>query len=216
MGNKLSRAERLELEEILQNWMTPSQIVRILKDISDKIGSVKFFNQGGLAFLRDAYIAGKFATSTNADAVKLVRDEWPDFHILRTGTETSFEAVEADDPARKRGDEYRSSTGEIEDDPDLGLQKNLESATSYLQIAARKKIQKNYGSKTNLVIYLNFGQYHWYRSEIENIFANSTADARTHFHSIWVLRQDTAYKVWSDESPLAYSALGCPSGQPPS
>ena len=115
---RLTRQEIAELQRQLAQWQTPEAMASLLDDIMNRLGSVDLFDQGGLAFLRDAWIAAEFGQVRQAEQVRLVADIWPDFELKKNGQIKQFEAVEADDPERRRGDEYRNTTGEIEDDPE--------------------------------------------------------------------------------------------------
>jgi hypothetical protein len=104
------------LKKRLVEWQTPQAMHSLVEAAMSGLGSTNLFNQGGLAFLRDAWIAAEFGSQRNSEKVRLLPDIWPDFELQFAGRLESFEAVEADDPARRRGLEYRHGIDEIEDD----------------------------------------------------------------------------------------------------
>src|SRR5438552_2697653 len=111
---RLTRSERKELKRHLDQWQTPEAMLHLANETGDRIGSTNLFNQSGLTFLIDALTAAEFGQVRQAEMVRLVDDVWPDFELRIGGRVEQFEAVEADDPARKRGDEYRNDTGEAQ------------------------------------------------------------------------------------------------------
>ena len=66
----------------------------------DSLGAINLFNQGGLAFLRDAWLAAQFAGKRDAEQVRSLSANWPDFELKIAGRVEAFEAVEADAPER--------------------------------------------------------------------------------------------------------------------
>ncbi len=119
---------------------------RLVDDTKDQVGSKDFFSQEELAFLRDAWTAAEFDGARQAQHVRVVADIYPDFELRADQQVEAFEAVEADDPKRRRGDEYSESTGEIEDDPVEDWVGRAEQAPTWLATACEKKIGKRYGA----------------------------------------------------------------------
>ncbi len=170
-------------------------------DVMILMGSVDLFNQGGLAFLRDAWIAAKFAEKRQAELVRLVAEPWPDFEIRKNGENELFEAVEADDPKRKRGDEIRKSEGQTTHDPVEDWIVRAEQIPLWLKSACQKKADKRYGERVNLIIYLNPGEYGIRQEEIESCFVSATRDAKEDFLCVWILWKARAYLVWENGQP---------------
>ena len=104
---RLSRDEIEGLTKRLGEWQTPEAMDAVVDEAMNSLGSTNLFNQSGLAFIRDAFIAAKFGNVRDADKIRLVEDNWPDFELLIGDRVEAFEAVEADDLERRRGDEYR-------------------------------------------------------------------------------------------------------------
>lgn len=193
---RLTREEIAELERRLIRWQTPEAMSRLVDDTVNHIGSLNLFNQGGLALLRDAWIAAEFGQIRQLEQVRLVADIWPDFELNIDGRVEAFEAVEADDPKRRRGDEYRNSTGRIKQDPVEDWIVRAEQAPAWLEAACRKKADKRYGARANLVVYLNLIEYGIRQKEVERCFPSATAAVKDCFDAVWVLWKKRAYLVW--------------------
>jgi hypothetical protein len=177
-------------------WQTPEALSNLVDEVMNQIGSRDFFNQGGLAILRDAWTAAEFGQVRQATQVRLVTDTWPDFEIKIGGQIEQFEAVEADDPQRRRGDEYRNDTEEIEHDPVEDWIARAEQAPVWLDAACRKKSNKKYSARANLVVYLNLSEYGIRQKQVEKSFAAATATAKDSFDSVWILWKKRAYLIW--------------------
>ena len=193
---RLTRDEIDHLKRRLAEWQTPQAMDAVMNKTMNSLGSTNLFNQSGLAFIRDAWIAANFGKVRGAEKVRLVEDSWPDFELLIRDQVEAFEAVEADNPERRRGKEYRDGIGEVEDDPVEDWIARAEQAPAWLQAACGKKTRKCYGARANLVIYLNLMEYGIRQSEVEACFRSSTEDARDAFETVWVLWKQQAYQVW--------------------
>lgn len=201
---RLTRQEAENLLHQLASWQTPGDMRQLVDTEISKIGSETLFNQGGLAFIRDAWIAAEFAVIRKAEKVRLMSDNWPDFELMIDGQAVAFEAVEADDPDRRRGHEYKKGLNGIQDDPVEDWIARAEQAPVWIEKASRKKADKKYAQRTNLVIYLNLSDYGIRQTEVESCFRSATESARVSFDSIWILWKKKAYRVW----PIGNSAEG--------
>jgi hypothetical protein len=183
--------ERAKLS--LSGWQAPDTLLVIPNSVPSSI----FHRQAGLEFLRDAWIAGEFAKARNADAVRLVSDEWPDFELRFGETIEQFEAVEADDPERKRGLEYTADKiGKVEHDPVENWIARAEAAPGYIRVACERKAAKRYAGRAHLVVYLsNAGEYGIRQKEVEASFFDATKPAHGLFDTVWVLWGGKAYRV---------------------
>ncbi len=194
--NHLTRNEIDTLIERLSEWQTPCTMLAEVEAVVKTIGSSSLFNQSGLAFLRDAWIAGKIGEVRNAEKVRLVSDNWPDFELLIHSKVEAFEAVEADHPGRRRGVEYREGFDEVADDPLEDWIARADQAATWLQMACQKKVEKFYGHRVNLVIYLNLSEYGIRQSEVEACFPSATEIVKDAFETVWILWKQRAYRVW--------------------
>lgn len=193
---RLSRDEIADLKKRLAEWQTPVTMRDHVGTTMDDLGLKNLFNQSGLEFLRDAWTAAEFGEVRNADRVRLVPDDWPGFELLFDNRVEAFEAVEADEPERQRGVEYRQRVGVVEDDPVEDWIARAEQASAWLEAACRKKVAKRYGPRTNLVIYLNLCEYGVRQSEVEACLRSATEPAKDAFDAVWVLWKEWAYPVW--------------------
>lgn len=193
---RLTKQQIAQHQEWLCCWHAPDHMLKYVDKLIDTIGSVDFFTQAGLAFLRDAWAGAKFGVAREATAVRLVGGEWPDFEIEVNNAVELFEFTEADLPERKRGEEYRAASDAgfpIEDDPVEDWEERAKLVPQALMIAVSKKTWKQYSKKVNLLIYLNIDEYGIREREIEASLGSSIAAARECFADIWLLWKDRVY-----------------------
>jgi len=179
-----------------------------VNDTMDVLGSVDLFNQGGLAFLRDAWIAAEFSRLFESSQVRLIEGDWPDFEIKDSKEVRSFEATEADDPLRRRGDEFANAgdsenteagEGILEGYPVEEWIRGAEQAGTWIEIACAKKVSKNYSGHSSLVIYLNLDEFGIRESEVQGSFRHSTRFAKDHFDEVWVLWKGRIFRIWPEQ-----------------
>ena len=106
---KLTRAELAQHRTQLSAWQSPAEMTRYVAMVKGDMGSAGFFRQGGVEFLRDAWLAGEFGRLCSCEAVRLVAatEQWPDFEARSADGIERVECAEADVPDRRHGDEYR-------------------------------------------------------------------------------------------------------------
>lgn len=191
---RLTRQQIDDLKLRLGEWHSPDEVRELIRPVK----SPTLFNQSGLSFIREAWIAAKLGLARSVEATRLVADEWPDFELLFSGKRVEpFEAVEADDPTRRRGEEYRGANlGKIEHDPVEAWIERAEQAPLWLRAACKKKAGKMYSGGAGLAIYLNMAEYGIRQKEVEASLAEATEEARSSFTSIWILWKDKAYQTW--------------------
>lgn len=197
---RLTKEEIVKLRLRLTNWQNPETMASLVEPIH----STTFHGQSGLAFLRDAWVAAEFASARKVGEVRLIPDNWPDFELRVDDKVERFEAVEADDPKRRRGLEYsEENIGKIEHDPVENWIARSEAAPQWIAIACGRKAAKNYAGLTNLVIYLsNSGGYGIRDAEVKASFPAATASIKDRFESVWILWQGEAYQVWLFGRPV--------------
>jgi len=180
----------------LSEW-TPTEVFRAhIDQIAQAIPRNTFFGQGGLTFLRDAWIASRVARALSSDMVRLVSAERPDFEIQIDGKIEQFEATEADMKGRRRGDEPDDL--ELRPDPVENWRRRFEAIPEALDRVVAKKLKKDYLPEVNLAIYVNLGCYGAYIREGLPIIRDHTAPARTKFKRVFVLWEGCLYKFWED------------------
>ena len=201
--SRLSKIERAQHRAWLSEWRTPVDMASYVSRINDAVGPVDFFGQGGIAFLRDAWLAAKFGNHRASAAVQLVSDgdQWPDFRANIDGVVESIECVEADFPGRRRGDEYctaaRAQTGlRVVDDPVEDWITRADSVPAALSAAVSKKIGKRYAGCAGLLVYLNISEHGIRRLEIEAAMGPAIAPALPCFQRVWILWNEQLYGPW--------------------
>lgn len=190
---------RLRLEQA----MPPGDMVELVEELRGILRG-HMLVQAGLAFVREAWTAGRFAQVRGADTVRLWPGDRPDCELVFQGRQELFEIVEADQPGRQRSAEYRelirrAERGEpdmVEDDPVENWITRAASGPQMLQEAATKKARKGYDPSVGLLIYLNLGEYDIRRQEIEASMQRCTASAKDAFDDVWVLWKGIPYPVW--------------------
>ena len=195
---RLSPEEIRELKAALAEWQTPAQMSNAASEANSQIGAEVFFNQAGLGFLRDAWVAASFGDAIGAKKVRLVADRWPDFEIEHDSQLEAFEIVEADAPNRRRGEEYRGTPRGIEEDPVEDWEARAEDAPNWIRAACEKKAGKGYDTtaEASLLVYLNMNEFGIRQEEVESSFADATGAAKDAFAAVWVLWKSKAYRVW--------------------
>jgi hypothetical protein len=201
MRKRLSKEQIKNSKSNLQKWYTPEEMESYLREANACVDSESFFNQAGLEFLRDAYVAAKVANLRGAKAVRLIAANNPDFEIrFADGTE-KYEVVEAD-ISRKRGDEYKTTHTDdcqrsIKHDPEEEWHKRAADIPSALRSAIDKKVRKVYPPSTNLVVFLNIAEWDVSQSRTVKLLPEITAPALDHFDTVWVLWKEKLYGPWS-------------------
>jgi hypothetical protein len=86
---RLSKADRSHHRTWLAGWRTPAEMAAYVAKVADAMGEVALFNQGGVEFLRDAWLTTEFGRHQQSSFVRLAheRDRWPDFEARGGGGE---------------------------------------------------------------------------------------------------------------------------------
>lgn len=204
---KLERNDIKRHRKWLSNYQTPLEMAAYVEDIMKSMGSADFFSQGGLAFLRDAWLAAEFGKIRNIPQVRLVDEyqEWPDFEAINNGIVESFECVEADIPNRRRGDEYREKglDNNIDEDPIENWIARANEVPSALDKAIITKISKKYSGSVSLLVYLNIQEYGIMKGDIERSIYLSMNDCGSLFQRIYILWKN---KIYTSDEPHEISA----------
>lgn len=193
---RLERDEIAELKECLAKWKTPIAMHTAVDIVMDSIGNQTLFTQAGLEFLRDASICAEFGMAREAAKVRLISADRPDFELCVNDEIEAFEAVEADNPRRRRGDEYRYKAHKVGHSGIEDWISESEQAYHWLRRSCEKKKRKGYSENTNLIIYLNLNDFGIRYREVEDCFSAATEIVKDEFSSVWVLWKLKAYLVW--------------------
>jgi len=157
----LTKHEIKELRKQLCDWHRPAEFAEIFDKASKRLGRTLLI-QPGLEFLREAYLAAVFGRIRDASFVRLIDDPQPDAELRIGDTLERFKFTEADNPTRRRGQEYKKARRQA-GEHDLVIDESgiedwiteADAAPEALTRAAMKKKTKSYGKDTHLLIYLN-------------------------------------------------------------
>jgi hypothetical protein len=205
---RLTKSELAEHRAWLSDWRTPDDMATYVSAVNDAMGSANFFRQGGVEFLRDAWLAAEFGRHRQSSAVRLVAkpEQWPDFESQVNGVIERIECVEADVLGRRRGDEYReaekrSAAGDltIKDDPIEDWVARAGQVPAALSAVIATKIGKFYAGHASLLVYLNIGEFGIRQAEIEAAMAPAIAPALPCFQRVWVLWKARLYEPWASK-----------------
>jgi hypothetical protein len=140
-------------------WQTPDDFNGEVSAFIKPLSRGEFFNVPALAFLRDAWTLGKFASLAGAEAVKLSLDNFPDGHTKLGSEQLDIEITEAIMPDRRRGQEFLPGSPQMEEDPGHEWDRRISALPQVLLSTVRKKAMKAYSAKPTLVVYLNISAY---------------------------------------------------------
>lgn len=203
---RLSKADLAHHRAWLSDWRTPTEMMAYVSDVTDAMGSEDFFRQGGVEFLRDAWLAAEFGRHQQSSLVRLVaeREQWPDFEARADDVVERVECAEADLPGRRRGDEYREAKKQnagrglvIEDDPVEDWIARADQVPAALSAVIETKIAKRYPGCASLLINLNIIEYGIRQAEIEAAMVPAVVPALPYFERVWVLWKAQLYGPWS-------------------
>lgn len=203
------RLAQQEIENIraeLAAWHPPPTMTARAADLMEQIGDSDFFNQPGLSFIREAWVAGMFGKCRAAECVRLVAADRPDIALrFSDAHEEGYEVAEADVP-RQRGGEYRAAESKrvlVGDGPVQQWATGPEAFDAIRRIAEKKSLRAlelqrasmPYPPGTSLLIYLNVGDYGAHQDEIESTFQAAAMPAKDWFSVVWILWKLRAYRV---------------------
>jgi hypothetical protein len=69
---RLAKSEISDLKARLAKWHTPHAVCDLYDATVRRIGSVTLFNQAGLEFLREAWLAAEFAKARKVEKARVV------------------------------------------------------------------------------------------------------------------------------------------------
>lgn len=184
------------LVESLYEWQSPDEMSARVDALSTLLGN-DVMQRRGKSF-REAFIAARFARTTEQDAVRLLResndDVTPDFEVCKGELTKRYETTEADVPNRKRQAEYRDPMPE-------GVQPmiftSLTVMVPHMQKLAAKKASKPYRDCTGLVIYLNPPMFSFEPQFRTAQMKEATEPAASAFEEVWLIR-DKGVLLWKN------------------
>jgi hypothetical protein len=203
---KLAKAELVRYRAELSEWRTPAAMADYVGAVNDTMGSADFFRQGGVEFLRDAWLAAEFGRHRQSTSVRLVpeRELWPDFEARTGDSIERVECAEVDVPDRRRGDDYReaderAARGEptLQHDPVEDWIARADQVPAALAAVIATKVGKRYAGRVSLLVYLNIGEFGIRQAEIEAAMTPAVAPALPYFSRVWILWKNHLYGPWT-------------------
>lgn len=177
----------------LQSWQNPSTFWEVSAALRQRLKREEFFNIPALAFLREAWTLGRFATLSGAESVRLGDDRFPD-GFVRTGAQvTEVEVTEAIMPDRRRGLEFLPGTPQVEEDPFEEWTRRLNALPAVLAKTVENKANKSYAGRPALVVYLNISAYGHRDAEMITAIEGVLSQLGGRFGSLHVLWQGRLY-----------------------
>jgi hypothetical protein len=149
---------RASHEDLARHWRPASAFRQRVNLLHERCPS-RDFKSPGTKFLLDAWIVAEFTLHKDVDRVRLsaISEQWPDAYAGIGANVKYIEATSADIKGRKIWAEYQFE-GERKADP-VQMIERAEEIPVALERAIRDKVEKHYGSKAWLVVYLNINEY---------------------------------------------------------
>lgn len=173
----------------LARWQSPAKFQECVASFMSPIPSKELFNSPKLSFVLDAWVLAEFAVLKKVERVRLAdkHEQWPDGYIDEN---RKIEVTSVMEPGRRLGDEYRTAGGVVEDDPGEDWHKRVDTIPVALNAGLARKAAKRYGSKADLLVYLNIGEFGIRQKEIESVIAATKMKYLETFDRIHVLWKD--------------------------
>ena len=178
----------------LYEWQSPDEMSARVDELGRLLGNDVMQRRG--RDYREAYIAARFAKTSEQDSVRLLRERndetTPDFEVRKAGQISRYETTEADVPGRKRQLEYR-------DPRPPGVEPmnftSLNAMVTQMRKVAGKKAAKVYRDCTGLVIHLNPPMFSFDPAFRTDQMREATEPAAAAFEEVWLLR-DRGVLLW--------------------
>lgn len=188
-----SNAEELMLS--LYDWQSPDEMSDCVEQLRGALGNDAMQRRGRP--FREAFIAARFARTTQQDAVRLLSETnvrvTPDFEVRSKERLKRYETTEADVPNRKRQLEYREPRP-------AGVEPmiftSLDRMVDHMRSLATKKSIKPYEDCTGLIIHLNPPMFSFDPMFRTEQLREATEPAAHAFEEVWLLR-DKGVLLWN-------------------
>jgi len=69
---RLTKSELARHRARLSDWRTPADMAAYVSAVNNAMGAADFFHQGGVEFLRDAWLVAEFGQHRQSSSVRLV------------------------------------------------------------------------------------------------------------------------------------------------
>lgn len=202
------------LREKLEQWTPTAHFQQAVDFRCAAIDSADYFCSTANQWLRDAYLAARFASYSRARTVRLVPRpaRYPDFEVqFPNGKIMRVEATEVDLPGRRRGDEYRNqkrAACSLMHDPDSSWERRRDAIIPGIKGAVERKSKKDYPPGTSLMLYVNLGTYGAWQADIERQFSTCADFGSSPFTSVWALWGGRLYRCWPNPTIAPRQEIG--------
>jgi hypothetical protein len=188
-GPPLSKDEIRQAWDNLSTWQSSTDFRNAVHLLCKRCNSPDWFNRPNLKFLHDAFVLAEVVGHLAVDQVRLAApaDRWPDGYVRVGNKEHNIEVTSAHG-GRKLGAEYKNVTK-----PELvpGMAVPVGKIAHDLDAAIQAKVDKHYGSRSWLVVYLNIHDWFGIRqTEAESAIALMKQKHAQSFEAIHVLWKD--------------------------
>ena len=185
-GPPLSKDEIRQAWDNLSRWQSPADFRSAVYPLCKRCNSSDWFNRPNLKFLHDAFVLAEVVGHVAVDQVRLAApaDQWPDGY-LRVGNKDHNVEVTSAHGGRKLGAEYKNVTK-----PELvpSIAAPVGKIARDLDAAIQAKVDKHYGSRSWLVVYLNIHDWFGIRqTEAESAIEITKQKHAQSFEAIYVL-----------------------------
>jgi hypothetical protein len=188
-GPPLSKDEIRQAWDSLSRWESPADFRSAVHALCKRCRSPDWFNRPDLKFLHDAFVLAEVVGHLAVDQVRLAApsDQWPDGYV-RVGHKDHNVEVTSTHGGRKLGAEYKNVTK-----PELvpSITAPVGKIARDLDAAIQAKVDKHYGSRSWLVVYLNL--YDWFgirQTEAKSAIELMKQKHAQSFEAIYVLWKD--------------------------
>jgi hypothetical protein len=195
------RFTKAELKALRRSLEVRQSVGDFSKKLEIQPDSEQLFNDPSAKFIKEAINALTVAKCLGVSRINLIADEWPDFELEAGQQVRKFEAIIADLPGRRIGEDYKNMDpggNTIVDDPAENWRKRAAQIPAALKTAAKKKVDKGYPATSDLLIYLNIGEYGTRQGKVEAILPRCTMVAKDKFRAVWVLWKERLYLAWEN------------------
>lgn len=173
-------------------WNSIEETGHLVERLSAELGRNAMHREGRT--FREAWIAHRFAVAREATSVRLLRETdaaTPDFSLRISGVERVYESTEVDDPARRRGDEYRKPEAE---QPYLYSYPDFQTVAETTRMSVAKKAGKQYANCWGLVIRLNCWPFELRANHWQALIEASRSGIEK-FQEVWLMT-DEVFPLW--------------------
>jgi hypothetical protein len=188
-GPPLSKDEIRQAWDSLSRWRLPADFRAAVHALTKRCRAPDWFDRPDLKFLHDSFVLAEVVIHVPVDQVRLAvpTDRWPDGYVRVDNKEHNVEVTSAHG-GRKLGAEYKNVT---KPELVLSIAVPVGKVERDLDAAIQAKVDKHYGSRSWLVVYLNINDWFGIRqAESESAIDRVKLKHAQSFDAIYVLWKD--------------------------